>query len=69
MVLTRKLVLYHCASSFRRRAGPGFRLAVSAVSRLTRARMHAGMHARRGTGVDKRALHPSAFVVATSEEG
>lgn len=30
---------------------------------------HACTHARRGTGEDKRALYPSAFVVATSEEG
>ena len=30
---------------------------------------HASTHARRGTGADKRALHPSVFVVATSEEG
>lgn len=64
VVLTRTLVLYHCASSFRRRAGPGFRLAVSAVCHLTRA----CTHARRGTSEDKRALHRSAFVVATSEE-
>jgi len=32
------------------------------------SRVHAS-RTRRGTGVHKRALHPSAFVVATSEEG
>ena len=38
VVLTRALVLYHCASSLCRHGGPGFGLAVSAVCRLTRAR-------------------------------
>jgi hypothetical protein len=34
--------------------------------RLTRARTHAHIHARRRTGEDKRALRSSAFVVATA---
>ncbi|KAI0276706.1 hypothetical protein BGY98DRAFT_934898 [Russula aff. rugulosa BPL654] len=57
VVVTRTLVLYYNSassnSSFRRRAGPGFRLAVSVDCGLTRAPTHASTHARQGTGEDK----------------